>query len=89
MPKILSYNINGIRAALNKGLDTWMDSSQADIVCLQEVWNGDDRQKIIEEVKSIYPYGHTSIIEQKYLEKKLDQLNFLTLGYLILRERSR
>ena len=37
MPKILSYNINGIRAALNKGLDTWMDSSQADIVCLQEI----------------------------------------------------
>jgi exodeoxyribonuclease III len=37
MPKILSYNINGIRAALNKGLDTWIDLSQADIVCLQEI----------------------------------------------------
>lgn len=37
MPKILSYNVNGIRAALNKGLDSWIDSSQADIVCLQEI----------------------------------------------------
>ncbi len=37
MPKILSYNINGIRAALSKGLDTWLDSSNADIVCLQEI----------------------------------------------------
>jgi exodeoxyribonuclease-3 len=37
MPKILTYNVNGIRAALNKGLDTWINSSQADIVCLQEI----------------------------------------------------
>ena len=35
--KIFSYNINGIRAAINKGLDTWIDASQADIVCLQEI----------------------------------------------------
>ncbi len=35
--KILSYNVNGIRSALNKGLDIWMDASQADIVCLQEI----------------------------------------------------
>ena len=37
MPKIISYNINGIRAALKKGLDIWIDSSEADIVCLQEI----------------------------------------------------
>ena len=37
MLKILTYNVNGIRAALNKGLDTWIDSSQADIICLQEI----------------------------------------------------
>lgn len=37
MPIILSYNINGIRAALKKGLDSWIDSSKADIVCLQEI----------------------------------------------------
>jgi len=37
MSKIITYNVNGIRAALNKGLDVWIHSSQADIVCLQEI----------------------------------------------------
>tara|TARA_B100001250_G_scaffold412210_2_gene442824 strand:+ start:202 stop:966 length:765 start_codon:yes stop_codon:yes gene_type:complete len=37
MPKIISYNINGIRAALSKGLDSWINSSQPDIICLQEI----------------------------------------------------
>ena len=37
MAIILTYNINGIRAALKKELDIWIDSSQADIVCLQEI----------------------------------------------------
>ena len=34
--KILSYNVNGIRAALNKGLATWLKATQADVICLQE-----------------------------------------------------
>lgn len=37
MPKIISYNINGIRAALKKGLDIWINHTQADILCLQEI----------------------------------------------------
>ena len=37
MTKIISYNINGIRAALKKGLDSWIYASQPDIVCLQEI----------------------------------------------------
>ena len=37
MAVILTYNINGIRAALKKGLDRWIDTSKADIVCLQEI----------------------------------------------------
>ena len=37
MAIILTYNINGIRAALKKDLDSWIDSSKADIVCLQEI----------------------------------------------------
>ena len=34
--KIISYNVNGIRSALGKGLEQWLESHQADIVCLQE-----------------------------------------------------
>ncbi len=35
--KIISYNVNGIRAALRKGLLTWMTQADPDILCLQEI----------------------------------------------------
>ena len=34
--KIISYNVNGIRAAMKKGLADWLNISQPDILCLQE-----------------------------------------------------
>jgi len=34
---LISYNINGIRAALKKGLDEWLNRENPDIVCLQEI----------------------------------------------------
>jgi exodeoxyribonuclease-3 len=30
--KILSYNVNGIRAALNKGFAEWLKASNPDVV---------------------------------------------------------
>ena len=35
--KIISYNVNGIRAALKKGFSEWLKSSDPDVVCLQEI----------------------------------------------------
>jgi exodeoxyribonuclease-3 len=35
--KIISYNVNGIRAAINKGFLEWIAASNADIICLQEI----------------------------------------------------
>lgn len=35
--KIISYNVNGIRAALKKGFAEWLKSSDPDVVCLQEI----------------------------------------------------
>ena len=35
--KIISYNVNGIRAALNKGFIEWLKSANPDVVCLQEI----------------------------------------------------
>ncbi|MEJ6792573.1 MAG: exodeoxyribonuclease III [Lacinutrix sp.] len=35
--KIISYNVNGIRAAIKKGFIDWLISSNADVVCLQEI----------------------------------------------------
>ncbi len=37
MTKIVSYNVNGVRAAINKGLLDWLKKTDADIVCLQEI----------------------------------------------------
>lgn len=34
--KIISYNVNGIRSALSKGLADFLQSSNADVFCLQE-----------------------------------------------------
>ncbi|MFO7720690.1 MAG: exodeoxyribonuclease III [Gillisia sp.] len=35
--KIISYNVNGIRAALRKGFIDWLISADPDILCLQEI----------------------------------------------------
>ncbi|MCC6252247.1 MAG: exodeoxyribonuclease III [Bacteroidia bacterium] len=37
MKKIITYNVNGIRAALGKNWIDWLKNSEADIVCLQEI----------------------------------------------------
>ena len=34
--KIVSWNVNGIRSALKKGLLDYIEKSGADVVCLQE-----------------------------------------------------
>ena len=39
-------NVNGVRAALRKGMTEWLDGAAADVVCLQEVRAPDD---IVEE----------------------------------------
>jgi exodeoxyribonuclease-3 len=36
MMKLLTYNVNGIRAAVQKGLIGWIRSTEADIICVQE-----------------------------------------------------
>jgi exodeoxyribonuclease-3 len=34
--RIISYNVNGIRSAMNKGFTDWLQTNPADIICLQE-----------------------------------------------------
>jgi exodeoxyribonuclease-3 len=34
--RIISYNVNGIRAAIKKGFYDWLETNPADIICLQE-----------------------------------------------------
>ncbi|MGB5437331.1 MAG: exodeoxyribonuclease III [Maribacter sp.] len=35
--KIASYNVNGIRAAINKGFLDWLKAADPDVICLQEI----------------------------------------------------
>ncbi len=35
--RIISYNVNGIRAAIKKGFIDWLKTDPADIICLQEI----------------------------------------------------
>ena len=37
MLRIVALNLNGIRSAANKGLFEWLETQQADIVCVQEL----------------------------------------------------
>lgn len=34
--KVISYNVNGIRAAMTKGFDRWLKEAAPDVICLQE-----------------------------------------------------
>lgn len=35
--KIASYNVNGIRAAMNKGFTDWLAAASPEVICLQEI----------------------------------------------------
>ena len=34
--KIISYNLNGIRSAISKGLFAWLEEEKPDVFCIQE-----------------------------------------------------
>ncbi len=34
--KIISYNVNGIRAAIKKGFIDWLIAANPDVICIQE-----------------------------------------------------
>ncbi|MFZ1263450.1 MAG: endonuclease/exonuclease/phosphatase family protein, partial [Chitinophagaceae bacterium] len=34
--RIVSYNVNGIRAAIKKGFIEWLKTNPADVICVQE-----------------------------------------------------
>lgn len=43
MKRIISYNVNGIRAAIRKDFLKWLKASKADILCLQEIKATEDQ----------------------------------------------
>lgn len=55
--RIISYNVNGIRAAIRKGFLDWLQSDPADIICVQEIKAQEsDIDKVLFEKAGYRPY---------------------------------
>ncbi len=50
--KIISYNVNGIRAALTKGLAQWLEEEKPDVVCIQETKAQVEQIPVLEPCRS-------------------------------------
>ena len=56
--KIISYNVNGIRAAISKGFIDWLQHANPDVICLQEIKANED-QIPVEDIKNAgYPFQY-------------------------------
>ena len=63
--KLISYNVNGIRAAMNKGLIEWLIKEKPDIICLQEI-KALEEQINISEFESIgFKYNYWFSAQKK------------------------
>ncbi len=59
--KIISYNVNGIRAALKKGLLDWVKKEDPDVFCVQETKSQEDQvpPKLFEDL-GYHGYWHSA-----------------------------
>jgi len=54
--KITTFNVNGLRAILNKGILNWLENDRPDVLCLQEIKS--HPEQISEDVRNLgYPYA--------------------------------
>ena len=59
--KIITYNVNGIRAALGKGFLDWIKSVSPDIICLQEIKAQQDQLPLFDFEEAGYlNYWHSA-----------------------------
>ena len=63
--KIISYNVNGIRAAMKKGFIDWLIHEQADIICIQEIKAMQEQIDIDALEKIGYKYNYWFSAEKK------------------------
>lgn len=63
--RIISYNVNGIRAAINKGLMDWLKTDPADVVCLQETKAAQDNVPDNLFHEAGYPYHYWYSAQKK------------------------
>ncbi|MEG0917668.1 MAG: exodeoxyribonuclease III [Myroides sp.] len=63
--KILSYNVNGIRAAITKGFLDWLQAANPDVICLQEIKATQDQIPVLEITAAGYPFQYYFSAEKK------------------------
>ena len=61
--KIISYNVNGIRAAISKGFVEWLGQANPDVICLQEIKASPDQfdTGVFEELGYKYNYWYPAV----------------------------
>lgn len=63
--KIISYNVNGIRAAINKGFLDWLKQANPDVICLQEIKAIEEQIPTGDIAEAGYPYQYYFPAEKK------------------------
>lgn len=63
--KIVSYNVNGIRAAISKGFFEWLEKEDPDVLCLQETKAQPDQIDLISFQELGYNYHILHSAEKK------------------------
>ena len=65
MMKIVSYNVNGIRAALRKDFLPWLKAVDPDVVCLQETKANKEQLDLSLFEAAGYPYHYWFSAQKK------------------------
>lgn len=63
---IISYNVNGIRAAVKKGFVDWLASTDADVVCIQETKAQREQMPLLELKAAGYDCYSFSAVKKGY-----------------------
>jgi exodeoxyribonuclease III len=63
--KIISYNVNGIRAAIKKGFIEWLQSANPDVICLQEIKAMEDQLDLSLFEAAGYKYNYWYSAQKK------------------------
>ena len=63
--RIITYNVNGIRAAIKRGFIEWLKSDPADVICLQEI-KAEEKDVDVQSITSVgYPFQYYFSAQKK------------------------
>jgi exodeoxyribonuclease III len=63
--KIISYNVNGIRAAISKGFIDWLQKANPDVICLQEIKATEEQIPVLELQAAGYEFQYYFSAQKK------------------------